>query len=1032
MALAPPVVVDDFSRQRDWKVVTTGGATASIAVDDGALRIDFDSASPGGHVLVRRDLPLSLPPNYALHYRLRAAAPPLDFELKLIDAADANVWWYRRRATALPREWTEVRINKPRLEFAWGPAGGGAPQDIGAVEFAITALEGDRGTVWIDDLRLEERPPPPSEWPAPQASASSGDAALAVDGRPDTPWFAAAPRGDEWLQLDLGGRREYGGLWLEWGEHPDIALATPSADAYVVQASDDAATWTTVFTATHTGGGSDFVYLPDGESRFLRMTFPAGNRPFSLLEVSVLAPQVGRSPNALLTEVARRSPAGNWPRYLSDRQSYWTVAGLDGDPSEAAMNEDGLLEIERGGWSIEPFLWWSDGERLDTWDAVEKTQSLQDGWLPIPSVTWHLGGLRLTVTAFVAGEAPDGILIARYRVESTTATLPVSLILAIRPLQVLPPWQTLNMEGGFSPIHRLAIDPTVVGVNDVAGAIQILTPPTAFGVAAGDPGALIDFVRRGALPPLTEINDPLGFASGALRWDLHLAQGGSAEMLLALPYGGIGAAHALRGADAAATQAKVQALQDATAAAWRERLGTVELRVPADGADIARTVKSTLAYILINRDGAAIQPGSRTYTRAWIRDGALTSTALLEMGLPEPVREFLPWYASYQLPGGRIPCCVDRHGADPLPEHDSNGEFLYAVAEYYRYTRDVGLVHRLWPNAVGALDDLAALRGQRLTAAYVGTPFAGLLPESISHEGYAARPVHSYWDDLFAVRGLKDAVLLATVVDDQPQQVRAAALRDGLRRDLHASIARVIADRQLDYIPASVELADFDPSSTAIAFEPVGEDAALPQAALRRTFLRYAEEVAARRAGSRAWDGYAPYEFRNVGALIRLGYRDEALATLEWLLAGRRPAAWNQWAEIVWRDPAAAKFIGDMPHTWVGSGFIEAVRTMFAYEREADAALVIAAGLPRAWVEADGGTGVARLPTHYGVLSYDLFAERPDATRLRLRGVLEVPPGGLVLEPPLPRPPRRITINGQATAAPAIVRALPADVLFEY
>jgi len=190
--------------------------------------------------------------------------------------------------------------------------------------------------------------------------------------------------------------------------------------------------------------------------------------------------------------------------------------------------------------------------------------------------------------------------------------------------------------------------------------------------------------------------------------------------------------------------------------------------------------------------------------------------------------------------------------------------------------------------------------------------------------------------------------------------------------------------------------------------------------------------VAARRDGSRAWDGYTPYEFRNVGALIRLGYRDEALATLQWLLAGRRPAAWNQWAEIVWRDAAAAKFIGDMPHTWVGSGFIEAVRTMFAYEREADATLVIAAGLPRAWVEADGGTGVARLPTHYGVLSYDLFAERPDATRLRLRGVLDVPPGGLVLEPPLPRPPRRITLNGQVTAAPAIVRALPADVLFEY
>jgi hypothetical protein len=35
--------------------------------------------------------------------------------------------------------------------------------------------------------------------------------------------------------------------------------------------------------------------------------------------------------------------------------------------------------------------------------------------------------------------------------------------------------------------------------------------------------------------------------------------------------------------------------------------------------------------------------------------------------------------------------------------------------------------------------------------------FFGLLPESISHEGYAKRAVHSFWDDLFALRGLQDA-----------------------------------------------------------------------------------------------------------------------------------------------------------------------------------------------------------------------------------------------------------------------------------
>ena len=39
------------------------------------------------------------------------------------------------------------------------------------------------------------------------------------------------------------------------------------------------------------------------------------------------------------------------------------------------------------------------------------------------------------------------------------------------------------------------------------------------------------------------------------------------------------------------------------------------------------------------------------------------------------------WYAPYQFASGKVPCCVDARGADPVPENDSQGEFIYAVAE---------------------------------------------------------------------------------------------------------------------------------------------------------------------------------------------------------------------------------------------------------------------------------------------------------------------------------------------------------------
>ncbi len=77
--------------------------------------------------------------------------------------------------------------------------------------------------------------------------------------------------------------------------------------------------------------------------------------------------------------------------------------------------------------------------------------------------------------------------------------------------------------------------------------------------------------------------------------------------------------------------------------------------------------------------------------------------------------------------------------------------------------------------------------------------------------------------------------------------------------------------------------------------------------------------------------------------------------------ADRRILPWNQWPEISWRDPLSPSFIGDMPHSWIGAEYILAVRSLFAYEREADQSLVIAAGVADHWLD-DGGEIVVRRP----------------------------------------------------------------------
>lgn len=1030
-------ILDDFEDVSGWSAQASPGASLEIAQDAGkagnAMRLDFDFRGGAGFVIARKAFAIALPSNFAFVFEMKGEARPNTLEFKIVDPKGDDVWWRVQRDYPFSREWQHVAIKKSRLERAWGKGRAPGPKRVAFLEIAISTGEGGKGSIWIDDLRLEEREAPSRADLPPVVTASTfapgHEPRLVLDQDPQTSWRSGEVAAEQWLQLDFQKRREYGGLVIDWDpEHYAVG--------YRVQVSDDGETWTSAYASTAGNGGRSYVYMPDGESRYIRLELTQSSQAHGY-EIRGLAVQpiaFSASPNQFFDAIASSAFRGTYPKYFTGRQSYWTVVGADGDDKEALLSEEGILEVGKGSFTIEPFLYLEGA--LVTWSDAQPVQALADGALPVPSVTWQQGDVQLHIEAFAAGSPGASVLYARYVLENRGSRVrDVDLFLALRPFQVLPPWQTLNMVGGVTPIQTLALDGRTVWVNGERAVVS-LTPLDRFGAASFEQGLVGAFLLKGRVPPETQVTDSLGWASGALGYRLSIAPGAHGIVDLAVPFHDpaptIARAGVMTAADVADERARV--VQD-----WKGKVGRVELTLPPDAAKLVDTLRSTLAYILVNRDGPAIQPGSRTYARSWIRDGALTSDSLLQMGHTEEVRSFLSWYAPYQLPDGLVPCCVDRRGADPTPEHDSNGELIYAVAEYYRFTRDVGFVHGMWPAVTRAVDWIAAARATRTTEAYRDPSrrvFYGLLPESISHEGYSSHPVHSYWDDFFALRGLKDAADLASVVGDEERASSIAILRDAFRADLVASILRVMETRATDYIPASVELADFDPTATAIAVTIAGLTPDLPRAALDRTFDRYWETVEARVHGGGTSNAYSPYELRNVEALVRLGRRERAHEILTALFRDQRPAAWNQWAEIVWRDPDAPRFIGDMPHTWVGSSFVRALRTMLAYEREEDRALVLAAGVAPAWVTSDPGVGVKRLPTYFGVLSYTLRAEGEAALRMRLTGDVNVPPGGIVLEPPLPRPLLAVSVNGKPiesfTADAATIHEFPADVRLEY
>jgi hypothetical protein len=529
------------------------------------------------------------------------------------------------------------------------------------------------------------------------------------------------------------------------------------------------------------------------------------------------------------------------------------------------------------------------------------------------------------------------------------------------------------------------------------------------------------------VPDAAAVRDAFGYASGALAYEVDLAPGASEDVILALPI------HAGSAAvpDTPARFSRRLAEESAT---WRGRLDRVALAGPAAAEALFASVRTNLADILVERDGPALRPGTRAYARSWIRDGAMMSAALLRLGHEEAVRKYIEWFVQYQDPDGRVPCCVDRRGADAVVENDSHGELLYLIAEHWRFAHDRAFLLSVFPHVEKAVAWIDGQRARRRTDEFRGPDklaYFGLLPESISHEGYSAKPVHSYWDDFWALKGLKDATELASAAGRQDLRAQWSAIAEEFAADLYASIQRVMTTRGLDTLPASADLADFDPTSTTIALDPAGEMARLPEPALSRTFERYLEDFRKRRT-SASWEDYTPYELRNVGAFVRLGWRDRAHEILGFFLESRRPPEWNAWAEVVGREPRKPRFIGDLPHAWVGSDFIRAVLDLFAWERASDGAVVLAAGVPSEWLEGGRGVSIRNLRTPHGLLSFGLRRER-SVLRMHISGGLSVPPGGLALRPPLASGEYRATVNGAAAAFSGnelLVRVVPADVVF--
>ena len=507
--------------------------------------------------------------------------------------------------------------------------------------------------------------------------------------------------------------------------------------------------------------------------------------------------------------------------------------------------------------------------------------------------------LVLTTTAFATSDATGSGACVRYR--SRTQATPrarVRLFCALRPFQVTPPWQAFQGLGGAcagranSRWHdgRRAAWTSASAVIPLDRAERLRRR----GVRAGRRRCATS--RAATLPPPRSRCATRSVTHRVrCRCDLELAPGAAREVDVAVPFGrsdrrsGRLRRAAPRSARGALRERDIGAGWDASSDGSSIRVG-----------DAARRVRGRAAH----RD--------RAHPRQPRRAGAPARTAPLHALVDPRRRDDVGGAAADGLRrrGARLPRAGTRRTSAPTatcrapsiatgptgcPSTTATASSPSRVAEYFRFTGDRALRRRAVARACCARSTTSSR-----CARSASTPeFAsgerqacyGLLPESVSHEGYLAQPVHAYWDDFWALRGLGDAVRPGARAR---RRRRGAAPHRAARRAARAACTRRSRRRSRSaaspYVPGSVEWADFDRRrprrrsrrpTRPIACRPPRSPG--PTTSTCRGFRK-------RPRGELDWNNYTAYEIRNLGALVRLG-RVRRRARAARLLPRRPPAA---------------------------------------------------------------------------------------------------------------------------------------------
>ena len=658
--------------------------------------------------------------------------------------------------------------------------------------------------------------------------------------------------------------------------------------------------------------------------------------------------------------LAARHPEWVLPGWLRGKPAGWTMAGRESGVSEALMSEEGTIQPGNRTAGLSFMIRLAESGRVYAPQKDGASLRLLSGGglpqCPAPVCRWRTGpGLVVESSHLVlgAGPGPDErtVGLAALTVENLgDKPLELEAAALVRPFGVRGPAWVKRIEAKGRDLYL-----------EGRPFLRALEEPESFhALEIGDREASEALLGKD-LPPASSCESAMGLAEGIWAFKARVPAGEQVTFSFLAPVN----PKVFDGNYP--SSGEVPGLVRSTLEWWASRLGKVKIQCPLP--DLEPCFQASLGYILVGKDGAQLHPGPLNYDNFWYRDSAYMLAALNRAGLAGAARDTVEALAGWQLPGGKFPSIVNLAGRSVGPdEWDSQGQAMFSIVDHFRFTGDKEWLKGKIPVLEKSAAFLEELRSRRLGPKWKGKPEEGILPPSVSAEDLGPGSWHHYWDDFWAVLGLRAGAEAFETLGCEDPMKKAVGLAAGLLHSVNRSVERLIAAKKIHWIPNGPE--DLEGTSMARGTSPAiwpGDLYPDPGPLLYSSFDEYWKRWIEPYGGAYFHQGRIwPYGMELAQCYVMLGERKRAWKMLQWHLAHQTLPGVYAWGEQV-RVKGNSFLSGDMPHCWVAADYANLARSLFVFERSTGV-LVLGAGAPREWWEK--GFGIQGAPTWWGGLSY--------------------------------------------------------------